>query len=78
MGLTRAEKTMSAETDGQLANKIWQVHAAIDAVYGKGFAKDNPDTVARFMLANEVAALRDVIASGSGAITVGIESSVPS
>ena len=73
----RPEKIMNAETDGQLANKIWQVHAAIDAVYGKGFAKDNPDTVARFMLANEVAALRDVLSSGSGAITVGIEQAAP-
>lgn len=76
---------MSAEKDSHIANKIWQVHAALDAVYGKGFAKDNPDTVARFIqalstqeLAAEVAGLREVIASGSGAITIGIENSVPS
>lgn len=76
---------MSAEKDSHIANKIWQVHAALDAVYGKGFAKENPDTVARFMLAlsthelvTEVAAVREIIASGSGAITIGIENSVPS
>lgn len=85
MGLTRAEQTMSAETDNTTANEIWRLHAALDAVYGKGWSKENPEAVARFMqalatkeLATEVAAVREIIASGSGAITIGIESSVPS
>lgn len=75
---------MSAETkeeqDVSVANEIWRVHAALDAVYGKGWSKENPDTVARFMqalstkeLATEVAAVREIIGSGTGAITVGLE-----
>jgi len=77
-------QTMSAEKDSSVANKIWQLHAALDAVYGKGFAKDHPDTVARFMqalstqeLASEAAALREIIGSGSGAITIGLEHAAP-
>lgn len=67
-------------TDNETANLIWRVHAALDAVYGKGWSKENPHTVAKFLqalatkeLASEVAALREIIATGSGAITVGIE-----
>lgn len=63
-----------------LVNTIWRIHAALDTVYGKGFAKDNPQVVAQFMqassaqaLATELAALREIIASGTGGITVGIE-----
>lgn len=59
-------------------NRIWRIHAVLDAVYGKGFAKENPAIVAQFMLASEVAALREIIGSGSGAITVGLEHAAPS
>jgi hypothetical protein len=76
---------MSAEkitTDNEAANVIWRVHAALDIVYGKDWSRSNPDLVAQFMqafstkeLASEVAALREIIASGSGGFTVGIEKS---
>ena len=75
---------MSAEqtTDNEAANAIWRVHAALDAVYGKNWSKSNPAIVAQFMqalstkeLASEVSALREIIGSGTGAITVGIEKS---
>jgi len=73
---------MSADKQPSIttANDIWRVHAAIDAVYGPGFAKDNPALVAQFMqalatqtIAIELAALREIIGSGSGGITVGLE-----
>jgi len=73
-------QSMSVDKPNNTANDIWRVHAAIDAVYGTGFAKDNPAIVAQFMqalstqtLASELAALREIIGSGSGGITVGIE-----
>ena len=65
--------SMGTEKPNEMANAIWRVHAALDAVYGAGFAKDNPAIVAQFMLAVELAALREVIAGGTGGITVGIE-----
>ena len=62
------------------AESIWRAHAAIDRVYGTGYAKENPSVVAQFMLvfatqkqADELAALREIISAGSGGITVGIE-----
>jgi hypothetical protein len=75
----------NAEKDSYVANKIWQVHAALDAVYGRGFSREHADTVAQFMqalstqeVAAEIAALREIIASGSGAITIGLEHAAPS
>lgn len=69
--------------DNETANLIWRVHAALDAVYGKGWSKENPHQVSKFLqalavkeLAAEVGALREIIASGSGAITVGIDKPV--
>lgn len=69
-----------AEQDALAANTIWRAHAALDSVYGKGWSKDHPEIVARFMqalstqkLASEAAALREILGSGSGAITIGIE-----
>jgi len=63
-----------------VVNDIWRVHAAMDSVYGSGFAKDNPDIVAQFMqalatqtLATELTALREIIGSGSGGFTIGLE-----
>jgi len=63
-----------------LANNIWRIHAALDSVYGKGYSKENPDIVAQFMtafatqtLSTELAALREIFASGSGGLTVGLE-----
>jgi hypothetical protein len=89
LGLVSSPKAMATETENKTglndqatesANLIWRVHAALDAVYGKGWSKENPHTVARFLqalstkeLATEVGALREIIASGTGAITVGIE-----
>ena len=77
------EKTEVSSTNSNVSEKadaIWRVHAALDRVYGPSFSKDNPAIVAQFMLAfatqnqaDEVAALREVIASGSGGLTVGIE-----
>jgi len=74
-----SKETQTEETT-EAANTIWRAHAALDAVYGKGWSKDNPETVARFMqalstqqLASEAAALREIFGSGSGAITIGIE-----
>lgn len=53
---------------------------ALDGVYGVGWSKRNPQVVADYLqalsikeLASEVGALRDIIGSGSGAFTVGIE-----
>jgi hypothetical protein len=81
----RPLQTMSREvkTDppaSEQADAIMRVHAALDAVYGKGWSKANPDAVAQFMqaislqlLAGELAALREIIGSGTGAITVGLE-----
>lgn len=63
-----------------LSDRIWLIHAAIDSVYGIGFAKDNPDIVAQFMraaatqaLATELGNIRQIIETGAGGITVGIE-----
>lgn len=71
---------MNADLPSNTANDIWRVHSAIDTVYGTGFAKDNPTIVAQFMMAlstqtiaTELAALREIIGSGSGGITVGLE-----
>lgn len=76
----QANKSELNELASEQANAIWRLHAALDAVYGKGWSKDNPHTVARFMqalstqqLATELASLREIIGSGTGAITVGIE-----
>lgn len=59
---------------------ILRVHDALDEVYGTGFAKDNPDTVGGYLLAfsvkelaGELSAVRELIATGAGAITVGVE-----
>jgi hypothetical protein len=64
----------------ETANELWKLHRTLDAVYGTGFCKDNPHIVARFMqalalkqLAQDVGGLRELLAQGSGAITVGIE-----
>lgn len=88
LSIPRPSNTMSADANksglnelaSEQANLMWRTHAALDAVYGKGFAKGNPAIVAQFMqalsthqLATELAALREIIGSGSGAITVGIE-----
>jgi len=84
LGVTSAREFMADKTqqqpDNETANLIWRVHAALDAVYGKGWSKENPHTVAKFLqalstkeLASEVAAFREIIASGSGGLTVGIE-----
>lgn len=66
--------------DSEAASSIWRLHAALDLVYGKNWSKSHPDKVAMFMqalatkeLAAEMAALRQIIADGSGAFTVGIE-----
>lgn len=63
-----------------MVNDIWLIHAAVDRLYGTGFAKDNPSVVANYMKAfalkqqaDELAKLRALFASGSGGITVGIE-----
>lgn len=74
-----------------LANQIWRLHATLDAVYGTGFCKRNPHIVAQFMqafalqtqaeatrdLALEVATIREILASGEGGFTVGIETPIP-
>ena len=72
--------TTTAADNNEAVNLIWRVHAALDTVYGKGWSKENPQTVAAFLhalatkeLATEIAALREIIGSGSGAITVGLE-----
>ena len=75
------------------AQEISQVCLAVDAVYGRGFARRNPHIVAQFMqaialrdladaqnlhgsrLVVELTALRELLASGSAGITVGIEKS---
>jgi len=77
------EKTEVSSTNinvSEKADAVWRVHAALDRVYGTGFSKDNPAIVAQFMLAfathkqaDEIAALREVLASGSGGLTIGIE-----
>lgn len=61
-------------------DEIISVQAALDEVYGEGYAKNNPIMVAQFMqalatqqLADEMAAFREIIGSGTGAITVGLE-----
>jgi len=68
------------DESNEFANQTWRAHAALDRVYGMGWAKDNPEIVARFMqaqatqqLATEATALREILGSGSGAITIGIE-----
>lgn len=69
------------------ADSIWRVHAALDRVYGGGFSKERPEIVAQFMqafamqtnaeathnLAAELATLREILASGEGGLTVGLE-----
>lgn len=71
-----------ADETAEIVAALWRVHTALDSVYGKGYASKNPDTVVQFMqslatqkLAKEAADLREIIGSGSGAITVGIEKS---
>ncbi len=75
-----AEDNKPDKVASEQANAIWRLHAALDAVYGKGWSKANPEAVAFFMqalslqqLASEIADLRGIIASGSGGITVGID-----
>jgi hypothetical protein len=77
---TQAEQEKQADPQDAILNRIWLIHAKLDAVYGKGFSHSNPVIVAQFMQATatqataaELAALREIIASGSGGITVGIE-----
>lgn len=69
------------------ANQIWRVHTTLDAVYGPGFSRKNAHIVAQFMQAfaqqtqaealrdqaAEIATLREILSSGEGGITVGIE-----
>jgi hypothetical protein len=59
---------------------IQQVIDDVDSSFGQGYSALNPGVVAQVMqaratqaIANELAELREIISSGSGGITVGIE-----
>jgi len=76
----KAELSSTNINVAENADAIWRAHAALDRVYRAGFSKDNPAIVAQFMqaqatqtVATELAALREVLASGSGGLTIGIE-----
>ncbi len=64
----------------EVHNPVLNAHAMLDEAYGSGWSADHPEAVALYMqaiamdkLATEVAEIREVFSSGSGAITVGIE-----
>lgn len=73
----------------EAVTKIIEAHQTIDAVYGHGFSRRNAHIVAQFMQAfaqqtqaealrdqaAEIATLREILSSGEGGLTVGIEKS---
>lgn len=75
------------EPQTEKAMQIWQTCQAVDNVYGVGFARRNPRIVAQFMQAlaaqtqaeaardqaAEIATLREILASGAGGLTIGLE-----
>lgn len=100
LGLAKSPTLMNAQEHKQqkatdahvlMVNEILLVQAALDEVYGKGYAKNNPIMVAQFMqalatqhladafnrhgskLVIELEAFREIIGSGTGGITVGLE-----
>ena len=89
MGVTPRPPQAVSEQPSDMANQIWRVHQAVDAVYGPGFARRNPHIVAQFMQAfaaqahadavrdqaAEIATLREIFASGEGGLTIGVEKS---
>ena len=93
IGVAQPSPTPVTEQTSGMAQEILQVYQAVDAVYGRGFAKRNPHIVAQFMqafalrdladaqnlhgsrLVVELTGLRELLASGSAGITVGIEKS---
>lgn len=77
--LASSHSTTKEPLPGVVA-EIFNFHATLNAVYGDGFSRDNPAIVAAFMqaaatqaTANALEGLRETLASGTGAITVGVE-----